>query len=110
MVNLQTRKVGKYVMVDVVGRLERLKDSLALKSLLNTLAEESPLHLALNLAGINYLDSGGLSVFVYAEKKITAAGGSFSLVAPNEYVREIIDTVGLDQKFPLYPAESDLPA
>jgi anti-anti-sigma factor len=108
MVNLQTRKIGKYTVVDITGRMERLKDSLALKSLLNTLSEESQSFLALNLQEINYLDSGGLNVFVWAHNKLTKANGSLCLVSPNAYVLEMINTLGLEQIIPIYSSEAEL--
>ncbi len=51
---------------------------------------------ALDLAGVRYIDSSGLSVLVWCNRRAQKAGGSLTLRRPSRTVRRLLDITGLD--------------
>ncbi len=93
--------------IDVVGKINRLKDSIVLKSFVNTLIEKNVANIALNLAQVTYLDSGALNVLIYSHNTVAKKGGTLVLIEPNEYVRDVLEVVGLDKLVKIYQTEED---
>lgn len=52
-----------------------------------------------DLAGVDYISSAGLRVFLATHQKITAAGGGMVLTGVRPIVREIFDVVGFSDVF-----------
>jgi stage II sporulation protein AA (anti-sigma F factor antagonist) len=93
--------------IDVVGKINRLKDSIVLKSFVNTLIEKNVANIALNLAQVTYLDSGALNVLIYSHNSVAKKGGTLVLIEPNEYVRDVLEVVGLDKLVKIYQTEEE---
>ncbi len=47
-----------------------------------------------DLAGLEYISSAGLRIFLAAQKKMMAGGGKVVLRAPNAMVRSVLDITG----------------
>jgi anti-anti-sigma factor len=105
--DIGTRKINSYHVIDVVGKINRLKDSIVLKSFINTLLEKNVNDLALNLAKVTYLDSGALNVLIYCHNTISKKGGNLCIIEPNEYVRDVLEVVGLDKLVKIYQNEKE---
>ena len=60
----------QYHIIDIVGKIDRLKDSIVLKSYINTLLEKNSYFIAMNLAQVTYLDSGALNVLIYCHNTL----------------------------------------
>jgi anti-anti-sigma factor len=58
--------------------------------------------LVFDLAGLEYISSAGLRVFMLAAKQAAPAGGRIALAAPQPVVREIIEISRFDLVFPLH--------
>ena len=58
------------------------------------LAEAGTLHLDLDLAGVTFLDSHGLSVLLHARKRVVRQGGSVRVIALSGQVRRVLETTG----------------
>jgi anti-anti-sigma factor len=101
------REKGSFFVVDIVGKIDRLKDSIVLKSYINTLMEKGRVAVALNLSRVTYLDSGALNVFIYSHDILKKKGGQLVLIEPSEYVRDVLEVVGLTKVVKIYPAEGD---
>lgn len=69
------------------------------------LADGSPL--VIDLSGLAYCDSTGITVLVTAYQRAEAAGSSFSLAGLSHDLRRVFQTVGLDQVFPLHSTLDD---
>ncbi|MBD3419455.1 MAG: anti-sigma factor antagonist [Chitinivibrionales bacterium] len=91
-----------YHVIDIVGKINRLKDSIVLKSYINTLLEKEAKSIALNLEEVTYLDSGALNVLIYCHNSLRKIGGSLVLIAPNEYVKDVLEVVGLNKLVKIY--------
>ncbi|GBU22026.1 hypothetical protein R80B4_01928 [Fibrobacteres bacterium R8-0-B4] len=93
--------------VDVVGKIDRLTDSLDLKSYINTLMEKDERVIALNLAQVTYLDSGALNVMIYSQNVLSKLGGKLVIIEPNEYVYDVLNVVGFDKLITIYSSEKE---
>jgi anti-anti-sigma factor len=60
--------------------------------------------LALDLAGLRFIDSGGLGTIVAAIRRFRATGGSLALIAPpGSPVEQMLALVGLSELTELHP-------
>jgi anti-sigma B factor antagonist len=100
--NIGGRDQGGFHVVELVGKIDRLKDSIVLKSYINSLLEKNVLKIALNLSGVTYLDSGALNVLIYAHNTLKKKDGVLVLIEPNEYVKDVLEVVGLDRLVRIY--------
>jgi anti-anti-sigma factor len=105
--NIGGRDSKGYHIIDIVGKIDRLKDSIVLKSYVNTLLEKNVLNIALNLAQVTYLDSGALNVLIYCHNTLRKKGGSLVLIEPNEYVRDVLEVVGLNKLVKIFTTEEE---
>ncbi|GGL62543.1 anti-sigma factor antagonist [Streptomyces fumigatiscleroticus] len=64
-------------------------------------------HLVIDLTGLTYCDSTGITVLVGAYHRTRSAEASLSLAGLGPDLLRVIETVGLDQVFPLYPTTED---
>lgn len=53
--------------------------------------------LVLDLAGLTFIDSSGLRVFVTARQSLTDSGGELVLRSPSTTVRRLLDITGLGE-------------
>lgn len=98
---------GIFFVVDIVGKIDRLKDSIVLKSYINTLIEKGRVAIALNLSKVTYLDSGALNVFIYSHDTLSKKGGQLALIEPSEYVKDVLEVVGLTKLVKMYLTQED---
>jgi anti-sigma B factor antagonist len=64
-------------------------------------------HLVIDLGGVSYCDSTGITVLVTAYHRTEAAGCSLSLTGLSDYLTRVFQTVGLDQVFTVHPTVED---
>lgn len=98
---------GIYFVVDIAGKIDRLKDSIVLKSYINTLVEKGHVAIALNLSKVTYLDSGALNVFIYCHETLKKKGGRLVLIEPSEYVRDVLEVLGLTKLVKIFPSQEE---
>jgi len=58
--------------------------------------------LLLDLAGVSFCDSSGLSAFVRIANDADAAGCQYGLVGPQPLVLKVLRITGLDQRLPVF--------
>ena len=59
-----------------------------------------------DLAGVSYIDSSGLAIFIEAMQRVAAYGGKFALCGLRENVRHIFSIARLDQIFAIFPDQA----
>ncbi|MDI6102686.1 STAS domain-containing protein [Actinoplanes sp. NEAU-A12] len=59
--------------------------------------------LVIDLTGVTFCDSGGLSLFVELHRRITALGGELRLAGLREMVATVVRATNLDRLLLLYP-------
>ena len=101
------KEKGIFFVIDIVGKIDRLKDSIVLKSYINTLIEKGIVHIALNLSQVTYLDSGALNVLIYSHNTLMKKEGILALIEPNEYVRDVMEVVGLNRLVKIYYSQEE---
>ena len=65
------------------------------------LVHNSRLHLVVDLADVQFVDSTGLGALVTELKSVRRRGGDMVLRAPTQTVRRTIEIVGLDRALPI---------
>ncbi|MFJ9038814.1 STAS domain-containing protein [Streptomyces sp. NPDC102406] len=86
----------------IVGDLDH-DTSPTLRELLPTIALRPGQLLVLDLAGMPFCDSSGVSALIAAHNHAGAAGAGMALVAVPANTLRILRIVGLDQVFALHP-------
>lgn len=105
--NISPSEYKNYQVVELVGKIDRLKDSIVLKSHINGLLDKGSHLVALDLSKVTYLDSGALNVLIYAHNALKKRDGSLVLIQPNEYVKDVLEVVGLDKLVTIYTSDEE---
>jgi anti-anti-sigma factor len=66
------------------------------------LVEENYYHIVFNLDEVTFICSGGIGALVYNLNKVTKMGGAIYIIADNEYVSYIFETLKFDMIFKGY--------
>ena len=74
---------------------------------LSTAVSGGATRLVVDLSGVDFLDSTGLSVLVKALKRVRDADGSLDVVVTAERVAKVFRITGLDQVIPVHPSLAD---
>ena len=73
-----------------------------LHAALADLLERPVPRVVVDLAGLRFCDSTGLSAFIVSKHLITERGGWLSLACANAFLQQLMQTVGLTRYFTLY--------
>lgn len=104
-VEQQIHEAGPVVLT-VTGELDHHTAPQLTQELQNApLAHGSPL--VIDLSGLIYCDSTGITVLVTAYHRTKSVGSSFSLAGLSDDLHRVFQTVGLDQVFTLHPTLDD---
>ena len=98
---LKESKKGIYLIIEIIGRLDTSNYGELENKLLAAL-ENGEKEIVINCAGLNYVSSSGLRVFLMALKKIKAVEGHFALCSLQDNVREIFEIAGFTTIFRIY--------
>ncbi|WP_229074552.1 STAS domain-containing protein [Actinoplanes sp. DH11] len=106
MVQVSLVETSGAVVVAVRGNLDldsapELADRLA-----QALSRPEP-RVVVDLSGVDFCDSIGLSTFVTGYNRARAAGGWLRLASPGEFLERLLDTVGLLRRIGVYPSVDD---
>jgi anti-anti-sigma factor len=96
--DITTRHVGDKAELIVKGRLDAYWADHLMKELTEVIRGGRH-RLTLNLAGVDYLSSAGLRVFIQCQRQLKAIQGSLSISQPSESVRTVMALAGLDAFF-----------
>ncbi|WP_234314228.1 MULTISPECIES: STAS domain-containing protein [unclassified Streptomyces] len=89
-------------LVEVAGDLDH-HNAPQVHEALTPLALRAGQQLLIDLGGLTFCDSTGITVLIAARNQALAARADIALVAVPDRVRRIFRIVGLDQVFPTYP-------
>ncbi len=73
-----------------------------IKQKLQPLIQARSPRLLVDLAGVSYIDSSGLALFIEAMQRVQAYGGKFALCGLRPTVRTIFEIARLDQVFSIF--------
>ncbi|HEO65712.1 MAG TPA: anti-sigma factor antagonist [Spirochaetes bacterium] len=100
---LSTRKEGKVQIIQLEGRLD-VHLSLEIEQAVNDLIDKGEKFLLFDLAGVQYLSSSGLRIFIAAMRRLKGVDGSLKLANMSESVKKIFKVVELIDLFEIYPS------
>ena len=101
---LSTRTKDGILVVDCSGRIVFGEESAHLRDTVKKLVSENN-HVVLNLAGVNYIDSGGLGTLVALYTTARNAGGSIKLANLTQRVGDLLQVTKLLTVFDVYDNE-----
>ncbi|BCJ43352.1 hypothetical protein GCM10010168_43390 [Actinoplanes ianthinogenes] len=78
-----------------------------LRTALAGLLERPVPRIVVDLTELKFCDSIGLSTFVISKEVITARGGWLSFAAANPFLTRLLETVGLNRYFAIFPEVDD---
>ncbi|GAA0315472.1 STAS domain-containing protein [Streptomyces turgidiscabies] len=97
-----TRDAPAGPVLEIAGTLDYASTP-GLRELLTTLALQPGQRLVINLAGMEFCDSSGLTTLIAARNHARAAHSDIALAAVPPHILRVLRIVGLDQIFPIHP-------
>jgi anti-sigma B factor antagonist len=94
------------VLVTVRGNLD-IDSSTVLTTALDQVLDQHAPRIVVDLSGIEFCDSIGLSAFVTGYSRAIAKGGWLRLAAPGEFLAQLLDTVGITSRLGVYATVGD---
>ncbi len=101
-----SEKYPEITIVDLRGRLD-VHNASEVEKVLNNLINSGKHKLLLNLAGVEYLSSSGLRVFIATKRKLDELKGSLKLTQLNDTTKKIFKIVELIDLFDIYETEEE---
>jgi anti-sigma B factor antagonist len=95
--NVTARRAGEHAVVELRGELD-VANSDELRERLSAIRRTHGERLVLDLTGLEFMDSHGLSVIINCYKAAVAAGGGLTLAAPRPVVRRTLEVTGLHRR------------
>ena len=106
---VQTRAQGPWTIVEVAGELD-LHTSPPLRDHVLELIDSGTDHLALDLAGVEFMDSSSLGSLVMCLKRMREHDGRLVLAGVAGTPMKVLNLTGLDRVFELAPSTAELPS
>ncbi|WP_250037275.1 STAS domain-containing protein [Paractinoplanes maris] len=94
------------VVVTVRGNID-IDSGTTLTTALEQLLDRPAPRIVVDLSGIEFCDSTGLSALVVGHNRASASGGWLRLAAPGEFLARLLDTVGLIPRLAVYTTVGD---
>jgi anti-anti-sigma factor len=90
------------VVLGATGDIDRDSQSI-LDDAASTAVESGSDRLIIDLSGVSFCDSSGLSLFVRLYRRTAARGGWLGLASPQPMVRTVLDVGNFERLFTVYP-------
>jgi anti-sigma B factor antagonist len=94
LLNPEVRREDTHAVVLLSGELDASTAG-QLYEQLAELTREGVVHVDLDLAGLEFMDSTGLSVVIAEHKRTSASGGELVILSPQSQVRRMFEITGL---------------
>lgn len=104
--SVTTRTLPSGAAVEVSGELDHHTSS-QVRDILPALPLGPGQQLLIDLGGLTFCDSTGITILIAARNHALAARATIALIAVPDRVRRIFGIVGLDRVFPAYPTVRD---
>ncbi|MGI8330524.1 STAS domain-containing protein [Actinomadura scrupuli] len=101
------RTTGPYEIIELRGELDIAYVPALRAQITVILRERDPGRLVLDLTGLEFIDSTGLSVLVWAHRRLSERGNRLCLVAPGAQVRRILRVTGLHERLNVHQTVED---
>lgn len=104
--HITTRDTATGPVLEITGELDYTNAS-ELRERLTTLPLRPGRRLVLDLGGMRFCDSSGITALIAARNHAQAAQADIALAAVPAHTLRILRIVGLDQIFPIFPFHPD---
>ena len=105
--DLQERRVGNTVVLDLSGRLTLGDESTRLKDKINSVLHEGSHDILLNLGDVSYIDSVGLGQLVTSFTTVKRAEGHLKLFNLGKQSKDLLATTKLPMVFDTFDTEQE---
>ena|SRR5436305_10014911 len=103
----KTRQVGNVSIVDLDGKITLGENTGILRDELRSLLAQGHKNILLNMAGVSYVDSGGLGELVGAYTTATNHGGAVKLVKMQSKMKDLMQITKLHTIFSTFEDERE---
>ncbi len=103
---IQKRQVNGVTIVSCQGRIMFGDEANALRDFLKEALAETP-RMVLNLAGVTYIDSGGLGTLVGVYSSARGAGADIKLTGLGQRLRDVLQITKLATVFEVFNTEQE---
>ena len=104
--SLAVRRVGNVGVIRCTGRVVGGPESAALPKAVEDLLPRTK-RMVIDMAGVDFIDSGGLGLLVRLAKRIQTSGGRLALCAPSRRVAVSLKVTNLDSLFAISEFEDE---
>lgn len=101
---IKKEKIGDFTVMKIKGRVDTVH-STVLENEVNQLFDNGEKNLIFNCAGMNYISSSGLRVFLVAQKKAMALKGKLLLCNMQPSIQEIFRISGFSNLFRIFETQ-----
>src|SRR5271157_767938 len=102
-VEIRLAKEGDVPVVTMTGRLDGFGAQQLDESLKEIIPDDTR-SVIFNLAGVEYLSSAGIRVFLGLKKRLKQRGGTLALANVQEFPRNVLDMAGFLKVLDIYPS------
>jgi anti-anti-sigma factor len=102
--NLLEKKINTFNVISIDGRIDTTNYN-EFEKKISGIIERGETNLVLNCAGLDYISSSGLRVFLAAQKKIHTLKGKLNLCEMKPHIKEIFDISGFSNIFKIFGTE-----
>ena len=107
-VEVQTREVGKTLVLDVQGEVDLFSSPKMRSALMLAINTKGVAQVAVNLSGVKYIDSSGVATLVEGLQLARTRKCGFVLFGLQEGAKEVLELARLDKIFDIRATEGDL--
>lgn len=104
--NIKKEKIGNFSVLKIKGRIDTIHSSV-LEDEVNKQFDNGEKNLIFNCAGMNYISSSGLRVFLVAQKKAMALKGKLLLCNMQPSIQEIFRISGFSNLFSIFETQEE---
>ena len=104
---IEERPVGSVMILDLKGKLTIGDGDELLKDKINSLVQQGYTKLVLNLAGVPYIDSGGLGQVVRTYTTVKQHNGSLKLMNVTKRIEDLLAITKLLTVFDVFDTEQE---
>lgn len=94
---INAKSTGRKLLLELSGELDHQGAAQAIWELELAMDAALPLHLALDLSGVTFMDSSGIALILRARRRMRTLGGSLLVCRVPQQARRVLDAAGIDR-------------
>lgn len=108
MATLTLLKHHEWTILRISGEIQTLADFGTLKQVLQEQVRSGGTRIALDLAEVRYISSGGIGVLALVQQQLSERGSALVLIRPRREVRHLLEVMSLDTLMIIVESFDDL--